>query len=117
MCSTRSGSRQTAPALDVGRRTLSTGFRRHFGLGLKQYDRIGRFERAVARVRNPTGESLAAIAATTGYSDQAHMTRDFRDLSGRTPATLRRTPGSSVGHVVDDEMFKTASDTNATTAS
>ena len=29
--------------------------------------------------------SLAEVSATTGYADQAHMTREFRRLTGSTP--------------------------------
>lgn len=34
--------------------------------------------------------SLSAIAVDTGFSDQAHFTRVFRRLTGRTPALWRR---------------------------
>lgn len=38
------------------------------------------------------GDSLdvAALAATLGYADQAHMTRDFRSVVGMTPAAYAR---------------------------
>jgi AraC-like DNA-binding protein len=32
---------------------------------------------------------LAAAAAEAGYADQAHLTRDCRDLTGLTPRALR----------------------------
>jgi AraC-like DNA-binding protein len=35
-------------------------------------------------------DSLAAIAARTGFADQAHMTRSFAHVLGTTPARLRR---------------------------
>ncbi|MDC0716159.1 helix-turn-helix domain-containing protein [Nannocystis bainbridge] len=35
-------------------------------------------------------EPLATIAATAGFADQAHMTRDIRALTGRTPGEWRR---------------------------
>lgn len=37
-----------------------------------------------------TGHDLAQIAAVTGFSDQAHLTRAFRNLTGETPAAWRR---------------------------
>lgn len=35
--------------------------------------------------------SLAAIAAQLGFSDQAHLTKTFRQVAGETPAAWRRT--------------------------
>lgn len=37
-----------------------------------------------------TGMTVAAIAAQLGFSDQAHLTRVFRQVSGETPAAWRR---------------------------
>ena len=48
-----------------------------------------RFGRDVAAGR----ESLATIAAEYGFSDQSHMTRQFRSFLGTTPGALRRTAG------------------------
>ncbi|WP_425089373.1 helix-turn-helix domain-containing protein [Stappia sp.] len=50
---------------------------------------------ALARARRAAleltaGVPLAEIAADAGYSDQAHMTRAFRQWFGTTPARLRR---------------------------
>ena len=32
---------------------------------------------------------LARVAATCGFADQAHMTREFRTLAGTTPSARR----------------------------
>ncbi|HEU4731148.1 MAG TPA: helix-turn-helix domain-containing protein [Kofleriaceae bacterium] len=37
-----------------------------------------------------TRDSLAAIAAATGFADQAHMTRSVRALTGASPSAWRR---------------------------
>ena len=37
-----------------------------------------------------TGNTLEIIARECGFADQSHMTRSVRDLSGTTPAALRR---------------------------
>ena len=34
--------------------------------------------------------SLAEVAARTGYADQAHLTREWRDLAGVPPMTWLR---------------------------
>ena len=36
-----------------------------------------------------TAEPLAGIAAEVGFSDQAHMTRDVKALTGKTPGAWR----------------------------
>lgn len=43
-----------------------------------------------ARARILQGEDLAGVAAEAGFSDQAHMTREFRRSYGYTPGQLSR---------------------------
>ncbi|MEM9135168.1 MAG: helix-turn-helix domain-containing protein [Actinomycetota bacterium] len=76
-------------ARDVGwsRRHLSQRFRSTFGLSPKLMGRVLRFERAQRLVRLPTRPSLSSVAATCGYADQAHMTRDWNEFTGTSPAS------------------------------
>jgi AraC-like DNA-binding protein len=61
------------------------------GYGPKTLQRVLRFRRFVARVdARPDVLDLAAIAAETGYADQAHLTRECGRLAGLTPAALAR---------------------------
>lgn len=57
-----------------------------FGYGTGHLVRVLRLQRALARAR--TGVSLAQVAAETGYCDQAHLSRETRALTGRTPRAL-----------------------------
>jgi transcriptional regulator GlxA family with amidase domain len=51
--------------------------------------RILRFQRFLGLSREAAfPRRLASLAADAGYSDQAHLTRDARELSGLTPAAL-----------------------------
>jgi AraC-like DNA-binding protein len=77
----------TSVARDAGwsRRHLSERFRSEFGLSPKTMARVFRFERARAMVRRAGGPSLARVAAECGYADQAHLTREWRSLTGATP--------------------------------
>ncbi len=45
---------------------------------------------AACRRLGELGDPLEAIAKSTGFSDQSHMTRAIRRLCGNTPALLRR---------------------------
>ncbi|HEX7132625.1 MAG TPA: helix-turn-helix domain-containing protein [Iamia sp.] len=53
-----------------------------FGYGPKMLARVLRLQRALALARE--GTELAAVAAAHGYTDQAHLARDVRDLAGTT---------------------------------
>ncbi|MBX6751631.1 MAG: helix-turn-helix domain-containing protein [Micromonosporaceae bacterium] len=57
-----------------------------FGYGPKTLARVLRLNRALALAR--TGATLADVAATTGYADQAHFAREVRALTGTTAAAL-----------------------------
>ena len=37
----------------------------------------------------PALAALAALAASLGYADQAHFTRDFKRMVGETPRSFR----------------------------
>jgi AraC-like DNA-binding protein len=75
-------------ARDVGysRRRLGDLFRREVGLAPKSMARVMRFERSRRLIeRNPA--NLATVAAACGYFDQAHLTREWRDIAGCPPTT------------------------------
>lgn len=75
-------------AHDLGwsRRHLSARFREEFGLTPKTLARILRFERAVELAAAGGPPAWAAVSAAAGYADQAHLVRDWRSFTGRTPA-------------------------------
>ncbi|MGW7006857.1 helix-turn-helix domain-containing protein [Streptomyces sp. NPDC054933] len=93
----RSGGAMSAAALadEVGwsGRHLASRFRTEIGLSPKAAARVVRFDRArrvigdLARRPGPgTDPTLAEIAVTYGYFDQAHLARDFRELAGCAPS-------------------------------
>ena len=59
-----------------------------FGHGPRRVGRVLRFGRAVAAAR--AGRPLAAVAADCGYADQAHLSREVRELAGLAPVRLLR---------------------------
>ncbi|MGH9211437.1 MAG: helix-turn-helix domain-containing protein [Acidimicrobiales bacterium] len=76
---------------DVGwsRQHLARRFKDEFGLSPKLAARVVRFERARRMLQaSPPFVSIAQVAATCGYYDQAHLTRDFVELAGCPPGRL-----------------------------
>jgi AraC-like DNA-binding protein len=55
------------------------------GYGPKYFQRIMRIQAAL-RIKAPSIDRLTDIASAAGFADQAHMNREFRDLTGFTPA-------------------------------
>jgi AraC-like DNA-binding protein len=71
-------------------RRLIDGFRAHVGVTPKTAGRILRFHRATGLLRAADARMpIAWIASECGYTDQAHMTREFREFAERTPAAYR----------------------------
>ena len=60
-------------------------FRSATGLTPKHYFRIQRFNAVSRCLAAGVGSNLAELAAAAGYSDQAHLTREFGEFSGTTP--------------------------------
>ena len=79
-------------ASDVGysRPHLTRLFRSEFGLSPKLAAKVVRFERAQKMMRSAPEVTIAGVAASCGYYDQAHLYRDFTELAGCTPSELLR---------------------------
>ena len=75
-----------AAELGVSERQLRRRFDASVGYGPKTLQRIVRLRHAL---RLPDGD-LARVAAEAGFADQAHMTREFRRLTGASPSELVR---------------------------
>lgn len=76
-----------APALGVSRRTLERLVVRETGRPPVFWSQLARVRRAARAVRG--GDPLAQIAFVHGFTDQAHLARQFRRWLGATPRSLR----------------------------
>lgn len=104
------------PALSVGELGTSLGvstrhllrrFGDRVGYGPRTYGRVARFQRFLRSVGQSRSRywSLADLAAEAGYADQAHLSRECRDLAGLPPGRFlqtRRHAASDVRFVQDD---------------
>lgn len=68
--------------------TVSRGFRKIFGMTPAAFRLAARARRAFSMIAG-SNLPLAAIAAATGFADQAHMSRAIRVLTGETPSRWR----------------------------
>jgi AraC-like DNA-binding protein len=66
-------------------RQLQRRFADHVGIGPKAVIRRYRLYEAAERARGGGRVDWAAVAASLGYSDQAHLTRDFTEHFGMPP--------------------------------
>ncbi len=86
-CHGRVGVGTLATEVGWSRRHLGERFRREFGLAPKVAGRVMRFEVTHRMLRAAARPGLAEVAARCGYADQAHLTREWRELAGCTPST------------------------------
>jgi AraC-like DNA-binding protein len=75
-----------AESLGITTRSLHRDILRWTGHSPKVFARILRMQTAMRNLRNGSA-SIAEVSAATGYADQAHMTREFRRLTGATPGS------------------------------
>jgi AraC-like DNA-binding protein len=79
-----------ARAAGISRRQFERRFRDQVGLSPNLFGRIVRFQHAFAALTHEPG---ASVAARLGFADQAHLVREVRRFSGRTPTLLADADG------------------------
>jgi AraC-like DNA-binding protein len=82
-----------ADLLGLSRRRFIEMFFEDVGMSPKRFAMVRRFQRA--RVNAQRGHAWSRVALESGYYDQAHLCRDWLELTGVSPAAfvgLQRTP-------------------------
>lgn len=74
-----------APALGVTRQHLARAFALHVGVPPKMFARVARARRVLAKARVATCVDWSALALDSGFYDQAHLSGEIRELTGRSP--------------------------------
>ena len=69
------------------------------GLTPKRFGRVQRLQRLVRGLDGQIRVDWAATAARYGYCDQAHLTGEFRELVGVTPAGYLRSRVNGPNHL------------------
>jgi AraC-like DNA-binding protein len=101
-----------AATLGVGPRTLQRLFHEYVGVGPKWVIRQYRLHDAAGRIA--AGEiEWAQLAAELGYSDQAHLVRDFTAAVGVPPARYadnggRASQAAGLSAILDDRGAESA---------
>jgi AraC-like DNA-binding protein len=70
-------------------RHLGTRFAREFGMPPKVVARLARFDRSRRMLQVPDPPRLADVAAACGFTDQAHLTREWRAFAEAPPTAWR----------------------------
>jgi AraC-like DNA-binding protein len=81
---------QVAEAAHATVRTLERNFKQSSGHTVKDVSALIRFEQARNQLWTHPDTNLAGLAHDLGYTDQSHLSREFKRYSGTTPATFAR---------------------------
>jgi AraC-like DNA-binding protein len=79
--------REVADHIGWSTRQLQRRFKDAVGISPKLFGRMQRFQGVFRTMEDATSEWVNA-AVRCGYYDQAHLIRDFREFSGKTPTAL-----------------------------
>jgi AraC-like DNA-binding protein len=80
-------------------KTFVRRFRAQTGLSPKRFSRVRRLQRMLGSLGDPSAADWSKVAAEHGYTDQAHLIHDFRDMTGLTPAAYRPRSMQEHNHV------------------
>jgi len=81
---------RVAAAAHATVRTLERNFKHSSGHTVKDVSALMRFEQVRNRLWHAPDINLAGLAHDLGYTDQSHLSREFKRYSGTTPAAFAR---------------------------
>jgi AraC-like DNA-binding protein len=89
--------------LGLSERAFERRFVAEVGLTPVRYRRLARF-RSVLRLHAGGLRDWATLAAVTGFSDQSHLVRDYREFAGLTPTAWAATQAHPAGFLQDGDV-------------
>ena len=87
-------STEMAQKLSMSDRSFSRLWSEIVGIQPRKFIQLMRFHNALQMIN--AGAKLAKVAADCGYSDQSHMARQIKAISGLSPSSLRSRLGNRV---------------------
>jgi AraC-like DNA-binding protein len=81
---------QVAAAAHATVRTLERNFKQSSGYTVKDVSALMRFEQVRNQLWLDPNTNIAGLAHELGYTDQSHLSREFKRYSGTTPAAFAR---------------------------
>lgn len=79
---------QLSAAAGLGLRSVQRLFRHYVGASPKWAIRRRRLQEVALRIERGDTPTLASLAAELGYTDQAHLARDFKNATGKSPSAF-----------------------------
>ena len=76
--------------LPIGERQLERAFKAHVGVSPKLYANMIRMQFFLKSMCRPGEDNLTSLAYGSGFYDQAHLVRTFKNKSGITPGRYRQ---------------------------
>ena len=93
---------KVAAAAHATVRTLERNFKQSSGYTVKDVSALMRFEQVRNRLWHHPDSNLAGLAYELGYTDQSHLSREFKRYTGTTPAAFARKAKKGKQAVSDD---------------
>ena len=85
--------------LGLSPRTLERRFTPQVGIAPKRFARVARLQRVLREARRSAKPEWSLLAAEHGFTDQAHLIHDFRDLADMTPSEYKPHSPARNNHV------------------
>lgn len=77
--------KQLQSSLRLSERSLERRFKQNVGISPKLFARICRFQASLHQLKSRDYDKLSDIAFDSGYADQSHFTRTFKEFTGIRP--------------------------------
>lgn len=74
----------------MSERTMERLFKNAMGISPKTYQRLVRFEKTLALLKNPAFNNSGSVGHLLNYTDQSHFIKDFKQFSNLTPLQFQK---------------------------